>query len=368
VAVSDTFDGDALYSPTRWTVRQDAIDRLHMTTDIARQEKPVVGFHVIGLCPRCGHDTSDIFPVEYVTEDIGGFSGLPPLSQFTARYTSQSIAAHLVSATSGPISKPWRVSVAVLHCHCVETHSGDGGSLGCGAEWLVQAEYNLFQKEDNPIYAVSPDAQVRYWAAADSLSATTVNSLTSVQATAAKWVTGLGGILGLIGVATVITGRDTFQELDSGAQGFLVAFAVLFVAASAVSIFLSNLASSGFPSVRSPRNPPDLIDADLWPIRQARQAVSKLRIATYCAGFALVTAACAVGTIWLGPTAPSVSKVSIIVAKSSPSPTMSVICGTLPSTQPSPTIPGTVNFQPSGASSPSSYPLSSIAGITPPSC
>ena len=368
MAVGLTFTADAPYSPTRCPVEEADIGQLAMTTDIERQNRPVVGFHIDGLCPRCGHKTSDIFPVEYVTEDVGGFSGIPPLSRFTARFRSQSIEEYPGLRTTVSLSKPWRVSVAVLHCHCVETHSGDGGSLGCNAEWLVQAEYNLASRQAKPIRAVPPDIQHRYWAAADSLSAVTTTSLTSVQATATKWITGLGAILGLVGVATVVTGRDTFQELDSTAQEFLVGFAALFAVASAASIFFSNLAGSGYPIVWSPSSPPDLVDADLWPIQQARQAVSKLRIATYCAGVALIAAVCAIVTIWYGPAAPSVSKVDILVVKPSPTPAISAICGALPSAQPSPTIPGTINFQPSGASSPSPYPLSSVAGITPPSC
>jgi hypothetical protein len=358
-------DPDAAYALTRCRLSEADIQAMEMGSDIDRQTKPIVGFHIFGKCPRCGHETSDVFPVEYITEDVGGSGGIPPLSRFTVKFQQQTVQAdEKLARLQAKLPRPSRASVAVLHCHCVLPHSGDNGNLGCNAEWLLYVQYNLNSRQIDSIRTIPAATEYRYWAAADSLSLATTNSLTSVQNTAGKWVTSLGAIVGLLGAATVITGRDTFQELDGTAQGWLIGFAALFVVASAVSIFLANLASSGFPSVRSPRDPLDLVDGDLWPIRQARLAASKLRIATYCASIALAGAACAVGITWLGHGVPSDAKIDIVVSKPSPSP----ICGTLSTAQPRPAIPGVINFQPTGAASPSTYPLTALEGITPYTC
>jgi hypothetical protein len=288
------------------------------TQDLARQDSPVVGFHIYGAgCPHCHHETSDVFPVKVVVFANGAPKGRIRLLSLLTRTWQK------LRKKAGPTDdSPTEIRrIGSQHCQCTWNHTNSDGKFGCGASWLVKATFDLTQQkvdskklkeqkgnsEDNEIVStvhitsVPKEQEARYWPSADAFASTVPNALTSVQASAGKWQTGLTAILGIVGAVALIGGRDTLQQLGPDSKVLLISLATLALLANLAAISLATLANVGVPRMTRIKGPEDLMDADLRPLRQTRRAIDRLRWAIVSALLAFLASIAAVGVLWLAP-------------------------------------------------------------------
>ena len=150
--------------------------------DLAIQRHPILGFHLRGDCPNCGHKTIGICPISDVSL---------PVTEATTT-SGPGMATMPVSATSITASSPgvWpfslvtsrfaqRTTVCVMTCRCVEGHplpaapAGTGdiedeapeapgpSGFGCGASWLVEVKYKLFSQKIISVLPVDASEQFK---------------------------------------------------------------------------------------------------------------------------------------------------------------------------------------------------------------
>lgn len=306
-------------------------------SDLDDQLRPILGFHLTGDCPSCGHRTSGICPVSAVALKFANPVGV--LTSSTGATVAMTVMA--ASPAGGLIAWPigairlllsTRTTVCVVTCQCSETHAqappapgittADPASpavprYGCGSSWLVQAKYRIVGK--NRTKAVEPvpaTEQFKYWRAADANAAAAPASLTTVQSIASKWQTAITAVLGLVGVATLVGGRETLQKLDPLAQKYVGGAALVAILFSAGASFSFAKSSSGIPTLKPFNSPSDLFNADLLPLRQAWRSARDLRVAFALATLSLCAAIVAVGFVLYGNPAKPPTDVKVAVLDS----------------------------------------------------
>jgi hypothetical protein len=326
------------------------------TADLYSQTPPLVGFHVIGDCPRCGDRTHDLFPLEYLGgQEAGAPSGAAPAVIATLRWTGPTAR----KAPPPPAGATRHTDVALQRCRCIENHAGADGKYGCGATWLIAATYDLANIEQRVTFAaVAKDEAYKDWEGAASRAQSAADALTTVQAAAAKWQTALTAILGLVAVLTVIGGRSTLQGLATPYQYLAGVAAALAIAANARAIYQANLAAVGFPKLENMKELPPLIDSDEAPTAQARVAVERLQSALHAATASLIMGMVAVALVWYGTGAPSTSATLVLTNGQS-------ICGSI-ATSDLTKAPDQILFTSNGVTKP--YQVSDIQQITVGSC
>lgn len=298
-------------------------------SDLDEQDRPILGFHLTGTCPSCGHPTSGLCPISAVALRFASTSGTTAVSATTAG------AVLSISPAGGLIRWPirflslllsTRTTVCVLTCQCAESHPHAAATAGttaapagtppygCGSSWLVQAKYRIVgTHRTKAIEPVPTDEQFRYWRAADANAAAAPASLTTVQSIASKWQTAITAVLGLVGVATLIGGRDTLQKLDPVAQKYVGGAALLAILLSAGASLFFAMSSSGIPALKPFNSPADLVNADLLPLRQAWRSARDFRVAFTLAMLSLGAAIVAVGFVLYGSPAKAPTNVKITV-------------------------------------------------------
>jgi len=230
----------------------------------------------------------------------------------------------------GDADKP---KVAMLHCRCDVTHDGSNGKDGCGATWLIKASFdNSNPKAGADLNCLTDDEAVAAWPSAEVAGASAAASLKTVQGAAAKWQTALTSILALVGVVSVVGGRAVLSTINRDWQWAIVGFAAVAVLANAVAIYRSTLSNIGFPRIRQAVETPELIDSDLWPLRQAVHATEKLHAAVFWAAVSFIAAIVAIGLVWMSPDEqPSAVTVNLVKATNG----VTSVCGSLQKSDPS---------------------------------
>jgi hypothetical protein len=326
------------------------------TADLHTQTPPLVGFHVIGKCPRCGDDTHDLFPIEYLAgQDDGAAPGAP------AKIISAFSMTRTVRTDAPSDAEPTRrqTDVALQRCRCVANHAGAKGNYGCGATWLIAASYDPSDRNQPVTFAaVPPGTAAEDWEGAAARAQSAADALTTVQAAAAKWQTALTALLGLVAVLTVIGGRSTLQGLATPYQALVGVFAAASIAANAWAIYQANLAAVGFPKLQGIKELPSLADSDEAPLEQARVAVDRLRAALHAATASLVAGMVAVAFVWYGQGTPSTSATLVLTTGRS-------VCGSIATTDLTKNS-GEIMFTSDGTTMP--YPVNEIAQITVGAC
>ncbi len=314
------------------------------------------GFHIIGICPRCRHQTTSVCATEYLADDVDITAGSgrqaaaevavrPAAAEVAVRPAAAKVAAgepiaarsetaagaddstgqreherrgrRRLQAENQP-SLRWRkpggipapggakTQVTVLRCACVENHvPATPGAFGCGAEWLLQVEYDDSSRPGQTyISIVDPEKAYRYWPAADAAAAEVPAALTTARGAAKSWAGALTAILGLIGIGTLLGSRATLQSFSPLAEVLFGILALIAVLADGVMLYQSDLATFGWPRIRAALKPSDQWNADLDPLTQASASVRKLHRSVWAAVISAVAALGAVGILLFTPPAP----------------------------------------------------------------
>jgi hypothetical protein len=184
-------DADIAYVTQRVPVEHDQISRF--SSDLERQRRPYVGFHLTGECPRCHHQTSDVFAVRaqvfHPGDPVGRIRILIPITTSWWR---------LRKVRSKDLPSPTLMQrIGLQQCRCIDNHPNSDGKFGCGASWLVKTSFDLRHRTNTmTVAAVTRPDEAKYWPPADAFAATIRTLLDDVQASAAKWQTGLTAVLG----------------------------------------------------------------------------------------------------------------------------------------------------------------------------
>lgn len=305
------------------------------------------GFHIIGICPRCRHKTTSVCATEYLADDVDitAGSGRQAAAEVAARPAAANAAAgepiaarsetaagtddstgqreherrgrRRLQAENQP-SLRWRkaggspppggakTQVTVLRCACAENHvPATPGAFGCGAEWLLQVEYDdSSQPGQTYISVVDPEKAYRYWPAADAAAAEVPAALTTAQSAAKNWAGALTAILGLVGIGTLLGSRATIQSFSPMVEVLFGILALIAVLADGVMLYQGDLATFGWPQIRAALKPSDQWNADLDPLTQASASVRKLRRSVWAAVISAMAALGAVGILLFTPPAP----------------------------------------------------------------
>ena len=309
------------------------------------------GFHIIGICPRCRHQTTSVCATEYLASDLDGAAGTAGAAAEAPAALERAIAAPGAEVTEwpddsigemeqerrgkkwlqaehqpslrrrrpsgGPVADGPKTQVTVLRCACVENHvPAEPGAFGCGSEWLLQVEYDdSTQPGKTYISVVDPETAYRYWPTADAAAAEVPAALTTAQSAAKNWAGALTAILGLIGIGTLLGSRTAIQSFSPLGETLFGVFAFVAVLADAAMLYQSDLATFGWPKIREALKPSDQWNADLDPLTQASASVRKLRRSVWAAAISGVAALAAIGILLFAPpaSAPSKSKVVYVV-------------------------------------------------------
>src|ERR1700722_825158 len=236
------------YQRERFLLQQEYTNRF--LDDFARQQEPVYGFHIWGLCPRCGHPSSGLVPTKYLrTSFRPGRSAVAPIGVAQASLRPAVAPAGAAQASVRSEAVPARVEASqdaghidpaavwpgptleavVLSCHCLASHDQKSGNIGCGAEWMMAFDYTGKPTAPISLWEVDEVAAAQMWVAADAVSASVVTASQTAMGLAGKWVAALSTTVAVITIAGVIGGHDTIQELPFLAEialglGALVGF------------------------------------------------------------------------------------------------------------------------------------------------
>jgi hypothetical protein len=365
---------DAAYSVRKRALAPGSVADTH--TDIEAQSKPLMGFHVTGPCPGCTHKTSDVFPATtIVMGSIAGSAGgdagrgrIVTVDRIAIRPfigTSAGMRRINVRRHVGDVEKP---KVAMLRCRCDVSHTSSNGKDGCGATWLIKASFD----NGNPaggarLEGLTADEAVAAWPSAEAMASSAAASLKTVQGAAAKWQTALTSVLALIGVVSLVGGRSVLETISPDRQWVIVGLAAVAVLANAWAIYQSALSNIGFPRIRQAVETPELIDSDLWPLRQAAHSTAKLHAAVFWAAFSFLAAIIAIGFVWMSPDTQA-SAITLTLVNQDAGVTS--VCGSLQTSNPSDSSIRSVDnislLLKDGIVK--SYPLSNIKEVKPGGC
>jgi hypothetical protein len=320
------------------------------------------GFHIVGPCPSCGHETSAVCAIAYLPSEAER-----PRSERATRL--RALLPTRVVAAQGS-----RTYVTALRCACIENHalpdkqqaspkaepgagprndhgvnSGDANvdgdkaattfadAFGCGAEWLLRVTLEPIeppppthsdQPRDKVRLSIVPfDEAVRSWPAAEAAFSEAVDAPSQAETSAKGWGTALTAMLTLLGVGGLLTGRTTVQALPSLWRWVFAAAAAVALCADAFMLYQSNFASFGSPRIERNLVASRPQHSDLDQLMEARTSSSRLQMAVRATAGAAAAAVVAVGVLLLVPSArsPASSKLSLTVNGS----TTKTPCGVL---------------------------------------
>ena len=287
-ATSGLPDGHRSYAAIRWIFDGKLPSTAEFyAADLSEQGKPVTGFHVKGKCPACGHFTYSLFPLMSV---VAGPANALVTTVSGGGGTERDINGSS-APTLGPGPEPSNLIYGSVHCNCAEYHDGANANFGCGASWLLSADFDpaVYPPPPNPVLRpVAEEDLGRYWPAAEAVRTAVPEALTNFQAKAATWQSGVAAIVTATGLATLTAGRQTIQALESPWNAAVIAAVIVATAASAANVSIALWVNVGFPSVKRSVGARILASTDLAPLRRAARASWWLRWSTACAALAFL--------------------------------------------------------------------------------
>jgi rRNA maturation protein Nop10 len=326
--------------------------------DLKGRKEGFYGFHIWGPCPNCGHPTNNLVPAKYLADD--DWTVFRSAAAEDAFRTEANLQTDLL-----PVRENNRVkkragakrNVVVFRCACNHNHSPDSGKFGCGSEWLLQVDYLPRKPQVGVVIEVVGDEEAaRYWQASDDVASSIVSSASTAQTMAKTWTTVLGGIVGLLAAAGIVTGRDTIQSLPGWTQLILGIFAGAAIIAQGLMIYWGNVASTGFPRIRNSLRPRQLRDADLQPLINADASARRLHWSFWAAVSSAGAAIIAVSLFLFVPAMPPSGEAELTYDINHISHTTA--CGILITDESA----GTDTFTPAGGSG-STYKISDITAV-----
>lgn len=331
--------------------------------DLAGRSKGFYGFHIWGLCPNCGHPTNTLVAAKYLADD--DWTAFTSPAAEDALRASANVQTDLVQLRddSGGVKRRRGATrnVVVFRCACNHTHNPPPADekFGCGSEWLLKVDY-LPAEPDAAVVVetVADDEAARYWEASEDIAASIAGSASTAQTMSKAWTTVLASIVGLLAIAGIISGRDTIQSLPLWAQVMLGVFAVIALVLQGATLYWGNVASVGFPQLRSSLKPHQLRDADIQPLIDADAIVTRLHRALWTAVLSAAAAGVALAIFLFAHAAPAPGEVKLTYSVSHV--TNTTACGQLVTDDPG----GTATFTPDGGTA-STYKVQDIAAITP---
>ena len=276
--------------------------------DLKDQEDPLHGFHILGPCPRCGHPTSGLVPVKYLTDTPLGVKPITePTEAARTRVNDErkglepEKARNIVFAPEEierRATRPrFKLKLADLACSCPVTHDTVHGATGCGADWLVAFEYiHDSDRQEITLSTVTFENEARVWVAADAVTASVAAAGQTAMGRAVKWVAVLSALVGVITLSGVIGGHDTIQALPIWAQSVLGTAILVALFADACMIYQSNIAGIGYPALQAALSEHSLIEADIEPLKEAQASIDRLNSAK---NWAIVTGIAALAAVAL---------------------------------------------------------------------
>jgi hypothetical protein len=258
-------DPDLVYRQNEMiTVTDEELAGWHIATD--------GGLIASGSCPACGHPTSKEIYLDVVSATAGASEpAVPPEERTTRR----------------------------IACACSSAHRERPKTIigGCGRWWLVTLT------RDNGSWLIHAGGDQSLLPALNALDEATSDELTSVRATAGKWLPGITALYGLFGLAGVLVGKTSVQGLPTAGKVTVAAAVALGLASTIAAVLLGYRAAYGWAKVASVGDDQKLIE---W-YRQRRTAVltapRQLRLAICFSLAALVMLLVGVGALWFWPAA-----------------------------------------------------------------
>ena len=155
-------------------------------------------------------------------------------------------------------------------------------------------------------------------------------TLQAVRKSAALWQTTLTGILGILGLGSIL-GRDDVQALTSGHRTWVIVLLCIAVLSAATALFLVTKAAAGLPKGpvfkrASAKDAAFEINTSREPGDQATDAAGSLRASLGVTAISLLAALGAVSILWASQDAPPGAKVLLNVTIDG---TASSYCGTV---------------------------------------
>ena len=362
----------AIYTPQH--VALDEFPTTEFEDDRYRfgDQATMVGFHIWGRCPACGHLTRALCATKYLAQDSSPTERVsPPAPPSSGRvnvpdrvqppsYAPPPYAPPLPAPAPTPtptptvelLENPTQVAMS-MKCACVHAHEKSPGGFGCGAGWLLQITYSTTNAAQ-PVRKepIREEVAVRIWPAVEAAGAAVPTSFNTAQASATKWQGALTAFVALIGIAAVLGGRDTIQGLENWWEALLVVALIVAVGCNAAMLYRSDLASIGFPALRPALTEPKLEDDDLAPLLQATKSVAGLRSAFFWMLGAVAASIVVVGIFVFAPSdRPASPAATYKVTEVVNGVTLTTPCGTFTPSLPidGRPIPSSVRFKPNVA-------------------
>lgn len=310
----------------------------------------LVGFHVVGHCPRCDHPSQDVFALKLAQGPVGnaapaaaaGDDAKAAEEAITAKLDATTITGIVRGPRTGPAGPP--PVFAVLRCNCVRNHSKSPSGFGCGASWLIGARFHLSAGQGQKVEFFKPSEaeEAEAWEEADRVSSAARTSLQTVQGSAKSWQAALASIVALVSITSVIAGRDAIQKLATPATYFVFSLAAATIALEAAALYLAALANLGFPSLKTISTLRSQWDLDLDPVRRAGEAARRLKAAAVLTFFAVAAALSALGVFVLAPSASpaEVNPVTVTFIAHSSYGNADSVCGELLASTPTKVVKG----------------------------
>jgi hypothetical protein len=230
------------------------------------------GLTASGSCPACGHPTSKDIYLDVVSA---------------------------AAAASEPAVPPEERTTRRIACACTVEHPGRPKTVigGCGRWWLVTLT------RDNGSWLIHAGGDQSLLPALNALDEATSDELTSVRATAGKWLPGITALYGLFGLAGVLVGKTSVQGLPTPGKVAVAAAVALGLASTIAAVLFGYRAAYGWAKVADVADDQKLNE---W-YRQRRTAAltapRQLRLAICFSLAAVVLLLVGVGALWFWPTA-----------------------------------------------------------------
>jgi hypothetical protein len=240
-----------------------------------------------GPCPKCGHTTTS----DVITDAVAmGFSDEAPTSMDR-----------------------------VFACGCKNPHPFGAHATreDCGRWWLVTIQP---EGTEPAIVAAADDTNL---AAATALLDAAPGEEEAIRKAAQGWIAGVTALLGLFGLAGIVTGKDALSGLDTLAKALIAIALIAALVLSCIALLRTYKASYGWPGVVDVSDNRKL--GEWYSKRQSsvKQASDNLRTGVYFAIAALGALVLTVGIFWFSPVSPKTPLVNVTSADDS------IVCGEL---------------------------------------
>jgi hypothetical protein len=234
-----------------------------------------------GPCPKCGHTTES------------------------------DLQSRAVAMRPGEAAQPAAMT-RMFECRCNRPHAdGATSRLTCGRWWLVRVQP---RGQSPPIMPAGDDTML---GPAGALLRSRPDEETRVRTSAEKWIAGVTALLGLFGLAGIVTGKDALTGLDPTAK-VVAAVLVLIAAGFAVAaVLLPYKAAYGWPTVVDVRTDEQLRAWFRAQRTKVEAAARNLQNGVVAAIAALVALILAVGVIWFWPAETAMPRVKVTLADDS---------------------------------------------------